>query len=103
MKTILALGSAGGLFIAARGSCGLFEPRRVCRRLISFSYTVTLPPTFIQRERDSGSELIRSPTLGRPKAEFSGFAQGDGLVTPPDFVSRIGTLLPIARCGRSSL
>lgn len=47
--------------------------------------------------------LIRSPTLDRPKAEFSGFAQGDGLVTPPDFVSMIGTLLPIAPCGRSSL
>lgn len=43
------------------------------------------------------------PTLDRPKAEFSGFAQGDGLVTPPDFVSMIGTLLPIAPCGRSSL
>lgn len=39
----------------------------------------------------------------RPKAEFSGFAQGDGLVTPPDLVSVIGTLLPIAPCGRSSL
>ena len=47
--------------------------------------------------------VIRSPTLDRPKAGFSGFAQGDGLVTPPDFVSMIGTLLPIAPCGRSSL
>ncbi len=47
--------------------------------------------------------LIRPPTLDRPKAEFSGFAQGDGLVTSPDFVSMIGTLLPIALCGRSSL
>ena len=47
--------------------------------------------------------LIRPPTLDRPKAEFSGFAQGDGLVTPPDFVSVIGTLFPIAPCGRSSL
>ena len=47
--------------------------------------------------------LIRSPTLERPQAEFSCFAQGDGLVTPPDFVSMIGTLLPIAPCGRSSL
>ena len=26
--------------------------------------------------------MIRSPTLGRPKAEFSGFSQGDGLVAP---------------------
>ena len=47
--------------------------------------------------------LICPPTLDRPKAEFSGFVQGDGLVTPPDFVSLIGTLLPIAPCGRSSL
>jgi len=47
--------------------------------------------------------LIRSPTLDRPTAEFSGFAQGDGLVTPPDFVSMIETLLPITLCGRSSL
>jgi hypothetical protein len=47
--------------------------------------------------------LTRSLTLHRPKAEFSGFAQGDGLVTPPDFVSMIGTLLPVAPCGRSSL
>ena len=47
--------------------------------------------------------VIRFPTLDRPKAEFSGFAQGDGLVAPPDFVSMIGTLLPIAPCARSSL
>ena len=48
-------------------------------------------------------KMIRSPTLDRPKAEFSGIAQGDGLVAPPDFVSMIGTLFPIAPCGRSSL
>ncbi|ARE84411.1 hypothetical protein ROSMUCSMR3_02945 [Roseovarius mucosus] len=47
--------------------------------------------------------LIRTPTLDRPKAEFSGFAQGDRLVMLPDFVSMIGALLPIALCGRSSL
>lgn len=64
---------------------------------------MTLPPTLIQRERDSGFELIRPPTLDRPEAEFSGFAQGDGLVTPPGFVSMIETLLPNAPCGRSSL
>ena len=48
-------------------------------------------------------QVIRSPTLDRPKAESSGFAQGDGLVTPPDFVSMIGTLLPIAGQQRQSL
>ena len=47
--------------------------------------------------------LLRPPTLDRPKAEFSGFDQGDRLVMSPDFVSVIGTLLPIAPCGRSSL
>lgn len=57
-------------------------------------------PSFITRAL---GVVIPSPTLDRPKAEFSGFAQGDGLVTPPDFVSMIGTLLPIAPCGRSSL
>jgi hypothetical protein len=41
--------------------------------------------------------------LDRQVAEFSGFAQGDRLVTHPDFVSMIGTLLPIAPFGRSSL
>ncbi len=45
--------------------------------------------------------LIRPPTLDCPKADFSGTSQGDGLVTPPDLVSTIGTLLSIALCGRS--
>lgn len=82
---------------------GLFEHFHALAGAIVAVDAVTLPPTFIQRERDSGLELIRPPTLDRPKAEFSGFAQGDGLVTPPNFVSMIGTLLPIAPCGRSSL
>jgi 23S rRNA (adenine2030-N6)-methyltransferase len=56
-----------------------------------------LHPTEVQHLRHNAQ------TLDRPKAEFSGFARGDGLVTPPDFVSRIGTLFPIALCGRSSL
>jgi hypothetical protein len=41
--------------------------------------------------------------LNRPQAEFSVFAQGNGLVMPPDFVSMIGTLLPIAPFGIFSL
>ena len=40
--------------------------------------------------------MIRPPTLDHPKAEFSGFDQGDRLVVSPDFVRVIGTLLPIA-------
>ena len=47
------------------------------------------------------SQMIRPPTLDRPKAEFSEFAQGDRLVTPPDFHIMIGSLMPIERCGRS--
>jgi hypothetical protein len=66
-----------------------------CERL-AIPFTSKSPSTAVQR-------MIRPSTLDRPKAEFSGFAQGDGLVTPPDLVSRIGTLLPIAPCGRSSL
>ena len=64
---------------------------------------VTCHRSFTQPRLEPAATLIRSPTLDRPKAEFSGFAQGDGLVAPPDFVSMIGTLLPIAPCGRSSL
>jgi hypothetical protein len=30
--------------------------------------------------------------LERPEAEFSGFAWGGGPVTPPDFISIMGTL-----------
>jgi hypothetical protein len=47
--------------------------------------------------------LNRSQTLDQRKLEFSGFIQGSGLVALPEFISEIGTLLPIAPCGRSSL
>ena len=46
--------------------------------------------------------LLRPPTLDLPKAEFSGFDQGDRLVMPTDLVSLIRGLLPITSCGRSS-
>ena len=73
-------------------------------RLPQLSVLVFKSPHFLSHlAANTGPLVIRSPTLDRPKAEFSGFAQGDGLVTPPDFVSMIGTLLPIAPCGRSSL
>lgn len=48
------------------------------------------------------STVTRAQNLDRPKAEFSGLAQSDGLVTPLNFVSTNGTLLPIAQSGRSS-
>ncbi len=41
--------------------------------------------------------------LDQLRLEFSDFIQGGGLVEPPDFISEIGTLLPIAPCGRNSL
>ncbi len=47
--------------------------------------------------------LIGTPTLDPRWPEFCRFAQGDGLVAPPDFVSAIGTLFPTAPCGLSSL
>ena len=71
-------------------------------RLVSLG-ALTCHWSFIQLRPEPVADLIRPPTLDRPEAEFSGFAQGDGLVTPPDFASMIGTLLPIAPCGRSSL
>jgi uncharacterized protein with gpF-like domain len=47
--------------------------------------------------------MVRSRTFYRSWREFFRFDQGDRLVVSPDFVSVIGTLLPIALCGRSSL
>lgn len=48
-------------------------------------------------------ELNRPRFLDQLRLEFSGFIRGGGLVEPPDFISEIGTLLPIAPCGRNSL
>ncbi|PIO43218.1 hypothetical protein B5P45_19235 [Phyllobacterium zundukense] len=42
------------------------------------------------------SGLNRPHTLDQRKLEFSGFIQGGGLVALPEFISEIGTLLPIA-------
>jgi len=43
------------------------------------------------------------PTLDHLGLDFSGFDQIGGLVSPSDFTSIIGDLLPIALWGRSSL
>lgn len=40
--------------------------------------------------------LNRPRFLDQRRLEFSGFIQGGGLVAPPEFISEIGTLLPIA-------
>ena len=42
-------------------------------------------PSFIA---SANSPVIHFPTLDRAKAEFSGFAQGDGLVAPPQIRDR---------------
>ena len=47
--------------------------------------------------------MICSQCLDRRRLEFSGYDQCDGLDASPGFVSVIGTLLPIAPWGRSSL
>lgn len=92
---------AGGFLFAPTGTLGLAIVLAVAR--LSPLAGVTCHRTFIQPRSEPVAGLIRPPTLDRPKPEFAGFAQGNGLVAPPDFVSMIGILLPIAPCGRSSL
>ncbi len=41
-------------------------------------------------------DLNRHQTLDQRRLEFSGFFQGGELVALPEFISDIGTLLPIA-------
>lgn len=48
-------------------------------------------------------ELIRDHLLDRRKVEFPAYFHGDGSGVPPEFCNRIGGLLPMAQCGRSSL
>lgn len=61
-------------------------------------------PKFLDlRMVESPAYLNRPRFLDHLRLEFSGFIQGGGLVEPPDFISEIGTLLPIAPCGRNSL
>ncbi|AVH44342.1 hypothetical protein At1D1609_42970 [Agrobacterium tumefaciens] len=61
-------------------------------------------PRFLDHLRLEFSGFMNRPRfLDHLRLEFSGFIQGGGLVEPPDFISEIGTLLPIAPCGRNSL
>lgn len=65
---------------------------------------VELVPFTLYRLTQVGTvSVVRSRTFYRSWREFFRFDQGDRLVVSPDFVSVIGTLLPIALCGRSSL
>jgi hypothetical protein len=47
--------------------------------------------------------MLCSPTLDRPKLEFSGLIHDDGMGAPSGSCNVIGGLFPIAPCGRSSL
>jgi hypothetical protein len=47
--------------------------------------------------------MIRPAHPGRPKLESCGLRPGDGLGSPPGFTSEIGTLLPKAPWGLTSL
>ncbi|WP_407977575.1 hypothetical protein ACJKIH_22205 [Brucella pseudogrignonensis] len=64
-----------------------------------------LGPVDVGRQNDK-LELDRlrcTPILGHGELEFSGFkAQSGGDAVEP-FISEIGTLLPMALCGRNSL
>ncbi len=62
-----------------------------------------LPRKFHPAAIRASAALNRPRFLDQLRLEFSGFIQGGGLVEPPDFISEIGTLLPIAPCGRNSL
>lgn len=65
--------------------------------------TDDLPLKFHPAAIRASAVLNRPRFLDHLRLEFSGFIQGGGLVEPPDFISEIGTLLPIAPCGRNSL
>ena len=51
----------------------------------------------------ASADLLCSQSLARRMAEFAGLCHGSGLGTLPGFCSKIGGLLPMAPCGRSSL
>ncbi|RVK47174.1 hypothetical protein CN126_28375 [Sinorhizobium meliloti] len=51
----------------------------------------------LANEHKRASAVLNRPRfLDQRRLEFSGFIQGGGLVAPPEFISAIGTLLPIA-------
>lgn len=64
---------------------------------------LTLPQVLSSFEFAPAVYLKCSPNLGQRALEFSGVrAQAGGGADEP-FMSEIGTLLPIALCGRNSL
>jgi hypothetical protein len=64
----------------------------VCREFGILTCHCEFPPGWI-RVRPI---MNRPQTLDQYRLEFSGFIQGCGLIAPPEFISEIGTLLPIA-------
>jgi len=73
------------------------------RKSASVLSALNRPKLLDQQMAESPAYLNRPRFLDQRRLEFSGFIQGGGLVEPPDFISEIGTLLPIAPCGRNSL
>jgi hypothetical protein len=62
-----------------------------------------LPLNFHPATIRASAGLVRSPTLDRPKVEFSGLCHVGGLDAPTGVMRETGGLLPMAPCGRSSL
>lgn len=60
-------------------------------------------PNLGQRELEFSGVLRYSPILGQRELEFSGVMAHVGGGADEPFMSEIGTLLPIALCGRNSL
>ncbi|WP_197727845.1 hypothetical protein [Rhizobium leguminosarum] len=60
-------------------------------------------PNLGQRELEFSGVMKCSPNLGQRELEFSGVKAQVGGGADEPFMSKIGTLLPIALCGRNSL
>ena len=62
-----------------------------------------LTPNFHPLATRDRRVLLCTPSLDHPKVEFAALFHGDGLGAPSGLCSDIGTLLPKAPCGRTSL
>jgi hypothetical protein len=60
-------------------------------------------PLFFYSAKGHKDGLKCSPSLGQPELEFSGVKAQVGMSADEPFMSEIGTLFPMALCGRNSL
>jgi hypothetical protein len=60
-------------------------------------------PSLGQPELEFSGVMKCSPSLGQPELEFSEVNAQLGMSADEPFMSEIGTLLPMALCGRNSL